>query len=80
MNEILINYINEQFTDDELEEAIELQDDLLSEGILDSFGMMKLIRFIEVKFDVKVRPEDMTIENFTSIASITTYIQQQQSQ
>jgi acyl carrier protein len=79
MVEILINYINEQFVDEDFQDTIELEDDLLSEGVLDSFGMMKLIRFIESKFEVQVRPQDMTVDNFTSIASISSYIQQQQS-
>ena len=79
MDEILISYINDQFIEDEPAGAVGLQDDLLGEGILDSLGMMKLIRFIEDKFEIKVRPEDMTIENFTSIASIANYIQNRQS-
>jgi len=77
MDEILINYINEQFADDQQEEPIQPEDDLLSEGVLDSFGMMKLIRFIEDNFDIKVQPEDMTIENFTSVETIVRYISAQ---
>ena len=79
MDEILINYINEQFADDQQGEPIQPEDDLLSEGVLDSFGMMKLIRFIEDNFDVKVQPEDMTIENFTSVSSIVRYVSGQQN-
>jgi acyl carrier protein len=74
MDKILIKYINEHFSDDLSEESIGLQDDLLSEGLLDSFGMMKLIRFIEEKFETKVQPKDMTIENFTSIETIMDYL------
>lgn len=80
MNNILINYINSQFLEDQPEEGIGAQDDLLSEGIIDSLGMMKLIRFIEDKFEIKVRPEDMTIENFTSVYSISGYIQHRQTE
>ena len=74
MDKILIKYINEHFSDDLSEESRGLQDDLLSEGLLDSFGMMKLIRFIEEKFETKVQPKDMTIENFTSIETIMDYL------
>jgi acyl carrier protein len=79
MDKILISYINDQFIEDEPAGPVGLQDDLLGEGIIDSLGMMKLIRFIEDKFEIKVRPEDMTIENFNSIASIANYIQSRQS-
>ena len=77
MDKILIKYINEHFSDDPTAESIGLQDDLLSEGLLDSFGMMKLIRFIEDKFETKVQPQDMTIENFTSIETILNYLSSQ---
>ena len=79
MDTILIDYINEQFLQDQPDETIGSQDDLLSEGIIDSLGMMKLIRFIETKFEIKVRPEDMTIENFTSVEMISGYIQKRKS-
>ncbi len=79
MDQILINYINEQFVEDQLQISVGLQDDLLGEGIIDSLGMMKLIRFIEDKFEIKVRPQDMTIDNFTSIDSISKYIESRKS-
>ncbi|GAB5472881.1 MAG: hypothetical protein Mars2KO_09800 [Maribacter sp.] len=71
MKDILLKYINEQFQADD---PIEAQDDLLGEGILDSLGMMKLILFIETEFELKVPPQDMTIENFMSIDDMATYI------
>ena len=79
MERILIDYITDQFSEDHPQDAIGLKDDLLSEGIIDSLGMMKLIRFIEDKFEIKVRPEDMTIENFTSVEKISGYIRKQKS-
>ena len=79
MDKVLVDYINEQFNDDQSDNPIGLEDDLLSEGVLDSFGMMKLIRFIEDQFETKVQPEDMTIENFTSIETIIKYLQSQKN-
>lgn len=73
MKDILLKYINEQFHTDD---PIEAQDDLLGEGILDSLGMMKLILFIETEFELKVPPQDMTIENFMSIDDMAAYISQ----
>jgi acyl carrier protein len=74
-------YVSENEIERNLRDAVGsvIYNDLLSEGIIDSLGMMKLIRFIEDKFDLKVRPEDMTIENFTSIETISNYIQGRKS-
>ncbi len=49
-------------------------DDLLETGLLDSMGMMKLVRFIERKFQFEVPFEDMSIEHFVSVDTICTYI------
>jgi len=74
MNEILIKYIQETLLNNELDDELDAQDDLLGGGILDSLGMMKLILFIETKFDIKVPPEDMVIENFMTVGHINDYI------
>jgi len=50
------------------------EQDLLTSGIVDSLGVMSLILFIEGEFGVDVPPEDVTIENFQSIAAIDDYL------
>jgi acyl carrier protein len=35
---------------------------------------MRLITFIEQEFQVKVQPEDVTIENFSTIKIISDYL------
>ncbi|MFK5972003.1 MAG: acyl carrier protein [Flavobacteriaceae bacterium] len=74
MNDILIKYIKEQLLNNEMEEELDIQDDLLGGGILDSLGMMKLILYIETEFQVKVPPEDMLIENFMTVEHIVNYL------
>lgn len=74
MNETLLKYISEQLLNNELEEELEVNDDLLGDGILDSLTMMKLILFIEKEYNIKVPPQDMIIENFMSVGHISTYL------
>lgn len=74
MNEILIEYITESLLNNEMDEELEVQDDLLGDGILDSLGMMKLILFIETEFNTKVPPQDMVIENFMTVQHISDYL------
>ena len=54
--------------------TIEPDDHLFEAGILDSMGMMKLVRFIEMRFTLQVPFEDMTLENFRTIKSISDYV------
>lgn len=75
MNEKIIDYIVAQLANNELDDDLEVEDDLLGSGLINSLGMMKLILFIETEFHVQVPPEDMTIENFMTVGHITTYLE-----
>lgn len=71
MHETIIEYIQNEIVGDV---RIETQADLFGEGILDSMGMMKLVRFIERQFQMQVPFEDMTLENFITVEKICNYI------
>jgi len=79
MHAILTKYITEELSSETLDEELSIHDDLLGGGIVDSLGMMKLIGFIETEFETKVLPEDLTIENFMTIAHIEDYLTKSQS-
>jgi acyl carrier protein len=55
------------------------KDSLLETGILDSLAIMKLLSFIERTFSVEIPESDLTPENFDSISTITSLIQQKLS-
>ncbi len=75
MQKRLLNYIQNELLDGEVDEDFGADTDLLGSGILDSLGMVQLIGFVEKEFEVKVAPEDMTIENFMDVNSVCTYIE-----
>lgn len=50
-------------------------EDLLLSGLLDSLGVMRLVAFLEMDLDTAVPPEDVTIENFSSIDTLAAYIE-----
>ena len=52
--------------------------DLLSAGIVDSLGILRLVAFIEERFGVKVPDEDVVFENFQSIRAMADYVSQRQ--
>lgn len=43
---------------------------LIEQGLLDSLGMMKLIAFLERQYRLAVPEEEITRENFRTLASI----------
>ncbi|MGD1805297.1 acyl carrier protein [Dapis sp. BLCC M126] len=70
--EILKRYISENLLNSRFEVGAE--DDLLGNDWVDSMGIMRLIAFIEEKFEITVPLEDVTIENFRTVQTIDTYL------
>jgi len=71
MHNIIIAYINSELT---MGMEVSENDDLLEGGILDSMGMLKLVRFIEMKFQIQIPFEDLTLENFKTVKKISDYV------
>jgi len=74
--EILKQFITEEFVPDG--DANDLKEDqsLLDSGIIDSLGIMKLLSFIEEKFQLKVSDEELIPENFETLSTIAKLISQ----
>jgi len=53
---------------------IKPSDDLLSEGIIDSLGILQLVGFIEEEFNIVIADEDVVLENFQSIAALNEFL------
>jgi len=48
---------------------------LRTSGILDSIAMLRLISFLEGRYDIEVEAYEASVENFDSIDSIVSLIQ-----
>ncbi|MBT2163180.1 acyl carrier protein [Zobellia barbeyronii] len=73
MKNKIISYIKSKLATEVVEE-IDINEDLLGSGLVDSLGMVQLVLFIENEANIKVAPEDMTIENFMTVNHILKYI------
>lgn len=74
VKQTLRNYILEEFLTGE--DASQLQNDtgLISGRILDSLSTLQLTQFLQDRFDVEVRPEEMTEEYLDTIDKIAELI------
>lgn len=70
----ITDYIINEFHGGDTSLSIAPDDDLLSSNLLGSMDMMRLITFLEEEYQFKVEPQDMTIENFITIAAMTDYV------
>ncbi len=53
---------------------VSADEDLLLTGLLDSLGVMTLVMHLEALRGQTIPPQDVTIENFSSVAAIATYL------
>jgi acyl carrier protein len=53
---------------------LQVDESLISSGLLDSLTLFQLIAFVEQEFKVKVDDGEMTPENFQSIAAIKAFV------
>ena len=73
MKDEIKQFITQQFGIEE-HTTLNVEDNLIENGIIDSMGMMRLIRFIEKKYGIEVAFEEMLPENFESVQNISDYI------
>lgn len=46
----------------------------LQEGLIDSLGVMELVEWLGSAFNIQVRAEEVTAENFDSLSRLAAYI------
>ena len=49
--------------------------DLLKTGLIDSLGIMRLVAFLENEFKTTIPAQDLTLENFSSVNTIVSYLE-----
>jgi len=65
-NEV-ITFVRNEF---EATGEIERNTQLIADGIVDSIGVLRLVRFLEDRFGVQIDPQDLVLENFASVKAI----------
>ena len=70
----ILSFINDEMLDSDSSDQVKADDDLLSDGLLDSISVMRLIAFIEEDLSIKIPPKDLTIDNFISVEAISNYL------
>ncbi len=62
-------------TSEVLEDVPELSDDQpLLTGLLDSFGLLALLNFIEERFGVAIPHEEVVADNFRSVSALAAFV------
>jgi acyl carrier protein len=60
-------------------DEIILDESLIDQGIIDSFGLLEISKFLEREFFIVVTDKQMTRQNFGSVFKIVNFIKEEMS-
>jgi acyl carrier protein len=73
MEQVVLEYVRKEYLDDE-EEDLDENTRLISGGIVDSFSMVSLKRFLEKKYNISIPDGDASPEAFDTVKSIVALV------
>ena len=76
MKQMIIEYVKEEFLEDEDEMEVTENTPLISSGIVDSFSMVSLKTFIEKKYNIQIPDAKATPEAFDTVNSIVELVKE----
>jgi len=73
IKDVVLKYVVDEYLEDE-DEEITYDTPLISGGIVDSFSMVSLKRFLENKYEINILDEDATPEAFDTVNKIASLV------
>lgn len=73
MKDIVLEYVIEEYLEDE-DEVLTYDSPLISGGIVDSFSMVSLKRFLENKYNISLPDDKATPEAFDTVNNIVALV------
>ena len=75
MHDVIREYVIDEYLEDDDDREVENDSPLITGGIVDSFSMVSLKRFLERKYDISIPDADASPEAFDSVNSIAALVQ-----
>jgi len=73
LKDVILEYVIEEYADED--DKITYDTPLISGGLVDSFSMVSLKRFLEVRYKISIPDEQATPEAFDSVNEIANLVQ-----
>ena len=76
MKQMILDYIRKEYIDEDEADDVTLDENtkLISSGIVDSFSMVSLKRFLEKKYAISIPDAEASPEAFDTVNSIITLV------
>jgi len=70
LKNVILDFVKEEYIEDDEDIEISYDTKLISSGIVDSFSMVSLKRFLETKYDIRIPDAKATVDVFDSVNKI----------
>jgi acyl carrier protein len=74
LEEAILDYIRKEYLDEDDDVELDAGTPLISGGIVDSFSLVSLLRFLEKKYGVRIPDDQATPEAFDTVTSIVALV------
>ena len=74
LEQVILAYVKKEYVDEDDDREVTPTTPLISGGIVDSFSMVSLKRFLEKKYDIQIPDADASPEAFDSVTSIVALV------
>jgi acyl carrier protein len=75
LRKAILDYVRREYLEEDDDRPLTESTRLISGGIVDSFSMVSLKRFLERKYDVKIPDADASPEAFDTVDSIAALVE-----
>ena len=77
LKDVILDYVIEEYAEED--DDVTYDTPLISGGLVDSFSMVSLKRFLEVRYKISIPDEDATPEAFDSVNKIADLVKRFQA-
>jgi len=74
VEDVILDYVRKEYLDEDDDVELTADTPLISGGIVDSFSMVSLLRFLERKYGVSIPDGEATPEAFDTVKSIVALV------
>ena len=75
LKDVILNYVTKEYLEDD-SETLTYETPLISGGIVDSFSMVSLKRFLENRYTIRIPDDRATPEAFDSVNKIAVLVEE----
>ncbi len=68
---MILEYVINEYLEEDDDQEVDFETELISGGIVDSFSMVSLKRFLEKKYSIQIPDADASPEAFDSVNKIS---------